>query len=101
MLAVGREGEMAALDTVSALGRTVLFHGLGTAELKRLAGITRVTSLPAGAVLFNQGDGSDGLYVITSGIVRGYPSSRHRREATIKPAQEGGGIGGMAPPPGP
>jgi CRP-like cAMP-binding protein len=87
---------MPVLDTVAALGRTVLFNGLGAAELKRLAGITRVTSLPAGAVLFNQGDGSDGLYVITSGIVRIFLTSGDGREATINLAEEGEVIGEMA-----
>src|SRR5262245_24277206 len=83
-------------DIVSALGRTVLFHGLSDGELKRLAAIARVTALPAGAILFNQGDGSDGLYVITSGIVRIYLTSADGREATINLSEEGEVIGEMA-----
>jgi CRP-like cAMP-binding protein len=87
---------MTIAEIVSALGRTVLFHGLGEAELKRLASIARLTALPAGAVLFHQGDGSDGLYVITSGIVRIYLTSEDGREATINLSEEGEVIGEMA-----
>jgi CRP-like cAMP-binding protein len=87
---------MSVGEIVSALGRTVLFNGLSDGELKRLAAIARVTALPAGAVLFNQGDGSDGLYVITSGIVRIYLTSADGREATINLSEEGEVIGEMA-----
>src|SRR5262249_53576024 len=89
-------GRMTVNDIVGALGRTVLFHGLGESDLKRLAAIARLTSLPSGAVLFNQGDESDGLYVITAGIVRIYLTSSDGREATINLAEEGEVIGEMA-----
>jgi CRP-like cAMP-binding protein len=87
---------MTVNDIVGALGRTVLFHGLGEPDLKRLAAIARLTSLPSGAVLFHQGDESDGLYVITAGIVRIYLTSSDGREATINLAEEGEVIGEMA-----
>jgi CRP-like cAMP-binding protein len=87
---------MSVAEIVTALGRTVLFHGLSDSDLTRLAAIARVTALPAGSVLFNQGDGSDGLYVITSGIVRIYLTSSDGREATINLAEEGEVIGEMA-----
>ncbi len=73
-------------EVVTALGRTVLFNGLDPDVLKRLAGIARVSRLASGSVLFNQGDGSDGLYVVASGIVRIY--LRHRtgaRRPSISP----------------
>jgi CRP-like cAMP-binding protein len=87
---------MSVAEIVTALARTVLFHGLGEAELRRLASIARLTALPAGSVLFNQGDGSDGLYVITAGIVRIYLTSQDGREATINLSEEGEVIGEMA-----
>jgi CRP-like cAMP-binding protein len=87
---------MTITEIVSALGRTVLFHGLGDVELKRLASIARLTALPTGSILFHQGDGSDGLYVITSGIVRIYLTSEDGREATINLSEEGEVIGEMA-----
>jgi CRP-like cAMP-binding protein len=87
---------MPVADIVTALGKTVLFHGLSDAELKRLAAIARAVTLPAGTVLFNQGDGSDGLYVITAGILRIFLTSDDGREATINLAEEGEVIGEMA-----
>ncbi len=81
---------------VAALGRTVFFNGLDESELKRLAAIGRLTTLAPGAVLFDQGDESDGLYVIVSGIVRIYLTSENGREATINLAEEGEVIGEMA-----
>ena len=81
---------------VAALERTVFFNGLDRADLRRLAGIARETTLAAGDVLFDQGDESDGLYVIVSGIVRVYLTSEGGREATINLAEEGEVIGEMA-----
>jgi CRP-like cAMP-binding protein len=83
-------------EIAAALSRTVLFNGLGKEELGRLAAIGRETKLAAGSVLFDQGDESDGLYVITSGIVRIYLTAKDGREATINLAEEGEVIGEMA-----
>ncbi len=87
---------MTASSLVAALERTVLFNGLDADDVRRLAGIARETTLEPGAVLFDQGDESDGLYVITSGIVRITLTSEDGREATINLAEEGEVIGEMA-----
>ena len=63
---------MASADLHTWLGRTVLFDGLGADDLGRLAGISRESSLKANAALFDQGDESDGLYLIVTGIIRIY-----------------------------
>jgi CRP-like cAMP-binding protein len=78
------------------LGRTVLFSGLDESELRRLAGIAREVSLSAGSVLFEQGDDSDGLYIVSSGIVRIYLTADDGREATINLLEEGEVIGEIA-----
>jgi CRP-like cAMP-binding protein len=78
------------------LGRTVLFGGLDESELRRLAGIAREVTLPAGSVLFEQGDDSDGLYIVSSGIVRIYLTADDGREATINLLEEGEVIGEIA-----
>lgn len=78
------------------LGRTVLFSGLDESELWRLAGIAREVSLSAGSVLFEQGDDSDGLYIVSSGIVRIYLTADDGREATINLLEEGEVIGEIA-----
>ena len=87
---------MTVSELVEALGRTVLFNGLDDDELKRLAGIARASNWAAGAVLFDQGDESDGLYVVVDGIVRVYLTSEDGREATINLAEAGEVIGEMA-----
>lgn len=78
------------------LGRTVLFGGLDESELRRLAGIAREVTLAAGAVLFEQGDESDGLYIVSSGIVRIYLTADDGREATINLLEAGEVIGEIA-----
>ena len=87
---------MAVNELAARLGRTLLFNGLDQDELRRLAGIAREVSLAANAILFNQGDESDGLYVITSGIIRIYLTAADGREATVNLSEEGEVIGEMA-----
>jgi CRP/FNR family cyclic AMP-dependent transcriptional regulator len=87
---------MAASDLVTALGRTVFFNGLGEHELGRLSGIAREVKLQPGVALFEQGDESDGLYVVVSGIVRIFLTADDGREATINLLEEGEVIGEMA-----
>jgi CRP-like cAMP-binding protein len=87
---------MIAQDLAGQLGHTLLFNGLDREELRRLAGIAREVTLAAGAVLFEQGDESDGLYVVTSGIIRIYLTAEDGREATVSLSEEGEVIGEMA-----
>lgn len=87
---------MTASDLVAALGRTVFFNGLGEHELGRLAGIAREVKIQPGITLFDQGDESDGLYVVMSGIVRIFLTADDGREATINLLEEGEVIGEMA-----
>ncbi len=87
---------MAASDIVARLSRAVLFNGLDPEDLTRLAGIARELSLQNGGTLFDQGDESDGLYVIVSGIIRIYLTADDSREATINLLEDGEIIGEMA-----
>ena len=87
---------MAASDLAAQLKRAVLFDGLEPDDLNRLAGIARETSLATGETLFDQGEESDGLYVIVSGIVRIYLTAEDSREATINLLEDGETIGEIA-----
>ncbi|MCW5759625.1 MAG: Crp/Fnr family transcriptional regulator [Phenylobacterium sp.] len=87
---------MATSDLAALLGRAMLFSGLEPDDMRRLAGIARETSLATGHVLFEQGDESDGLYLIVSGIVRIFLSAQDTREATINLLEDGEVIGEMA-----
>jgi CRP-like cAMP-binding protein len=88
---------MAKLDDLATqLKRAVLFDGLDQDELNRLAGIAREINLSHGDILFEQGDESDGLYVIGRGILRIYLTADDTREATINLLEDGEAIGEIA-----
>ncbi|MEQ8701005.1 Crp/Fnr family transcriptional regulator [Bauldia litoralis] len=87
---------MATIDIAAELDGTVLFGGLDEADLRRLAGIARESNLAATETLFDQGDESDGLYIVVSGIIRIYLTADDTREATINLLEEGEVIGEMA-----
>jgi CRP-like cAMP-binding protein len=87
---------MAASELSAWLGRTLIFGGLEQDDLDRLAHIARETSLQQGDILFEQGDDSDGLYLIISGLVRIYLTTDDGREVTISLLEDGEVIGEMA-----
>jgi len=87
---------LASTDLAAELDRTVLFGGLDKDDLRRLAGIARETTLAASDTLFDQGDESDGLYIVVSGIIRIYLTADDTREATINLLEDGEVIGEMA-----
>jgi len=80
-------------EIVSWLSRTSFFNGLDADELTRLAQISRVSTLAPESLLFSQGDESDGLYCVTSGIVRIFLTAEDSRELTIQLFEEGEVIG--------
>ncbi|MBZ9935383.1 Crp/Fnr family transcriptional regulator [Mesorhizobium sp. BR1-1-16] len=87
---------MQIADIVTRLGRTSFFNGLERDDLVRLAQIIRVTTHPAETVLFAQGDESDGLYAVATGIVRIFLTAEDGRELTIQLFEEGEVIGEIA-----
>ena len=84
---------MSVTEVAAWLGRSVVFSGLDPSELRRLAGIVREMTLPPGGTLFSQGEESDGLYIVISGIVRIYLTAEDGREATISLLEDGEMIG--------
>jgi CRP-like cAMP-binding protein len=87
---------MATAEIAAALAKTVLFEGLDEHEMARLAGISREVTLEPNAILFDQGDESDGLYVVSAGILRIYLTADDGREATINLLEDGEVIGEIA-----
>ena len=87
---------MATSDLAAVLGRAMLFSGLDPDDMRRLAGIARETTLAPNQTLFEQGDESDGLYLIVSGIVRIFVLGDDSRVATINLLVVGEIIGEMA-----
>jgi CRP-like cAMP-binding protein len=84
---------MSVAEVAAWLGRSVVFSGLDPDELRRLAGIAREITLPPGGTLFSQGEESDGLYIVMTGIVRIYLTADDGREATISLLEDGEMIG--------
>jgi CRP-like cAMP-binding protein len=87
---------MTASDLSAWLGRTLIFGGLEPDDLDRLASIARETNPQQGDILFEQGDDSDGLYLIVSGLVRIYLTTEDGREVTISLLEDGEVIGEMS-----
>jgi signal transduction histidine kinase len=61
--------EPQAAGTFSFLEKIPLFMGLPADDLKRLCGLTRQVSLPAGGVVFEQGSPGDFAYIIKEGQI--------------------------------
>src|SRR5260221_6609530 len=89
----GGHMQMSASELAAWLGKSVVFSGLDEDELRRLAGIARETMLAPDQVLFEQGEESDGLYIVLAGIVRIYLTADDGREATISLLEDGEVIG--------
>jgi CRP-like cAMP-binding protein len=87
---------MSVTEVAAWLGRSVVFSGLDPDELRRLAGIAREMTLPPGGTLFSQGEESDGLYIVMTGIIRIYLTADDGREATISLLEDGEMIGEIA-----
>jgi CRP-like cAMP-binding protein len=87
---------MTVTELPALLGKSVVFNGLEPEDLRRLAAIGREVVLQPGAVLFEQGEESDGLYIVAEGIIRIYLTAGDGREATISLLEEGEMIGEIA-----
>ena len=57
-------------DKLQFLQKTELFAELPEAELKAISQIANEVAYPAGAMLFEEGDEGDSLYLIVDGKVR-------------------------------
>ena len=55
---------------LAGLGKIALFEGIGRAELEALGQVTVARSFPEGAIVVNEGDRADSLYLILSGSVK-------------------------------
>ena len=60
-----------------------LFQGVSDADLSALADRTAVRSYPKQAIIVNEGDESDSLYLIVSGRVKIYLADEHGKELIL------------------
>jgi len=73
-----------------------LFDGLDGAVLTQVAARTQGVLLQRGAVLFHQGDPSDGLYVLCSGLVSVSVTDADGNALTLSVPEHGAPLGEMA-----
>ena len=66
-----------------------LFAGLPAAALRDLAHIQTACSYPAGAVLFQEGEAAEGIFVLSKGAVRLSLCSSHGDRLTLRVARPG------------
>lgn len=72
------------------ISQTPLFEGLSGEELSRIKERLVERSYPKGAIVFSEGEQTDGLYIISSGLVKVFKLHIDGREKTLdllKPGQ--------------
>lgn len=74
------------------LKKTALFAGLDESEIELLAARTGVKSFAEGTTLFFEGEACDGLYIVVSGRIRIYKTSRNGREQVLAIEGPGGSV---------
>jgi CRP-like cAMP-binding protein len=89
-----------APDTAAFMRQVPLFGGLDERAVQRLASASRVRAVPAGELLFSQGEAGEVIYVVQAGriaIVLGTPDGR---ELVINQMRPGDFFGELALLPG-
>jgi CRP-like cAMP-binding protein len=62
--------ELARIETVVVLQSVELLSACSAEQILRISGIVRQSRLPAGDVIYRQGDTAEALYVVVRGSVR-------------------------------
>ena len=70
-----------------------LFANLDESALRALSPNGVIRSFPKGAILVNEGDGTDSLYVLISGRVKAFLSDEQGREVILNTIGAGSRIG--------
>ena len=95
----GRKDAATALDDAEKarlLRRSFIFRDLDEAILGRLARLSQTRRVPAGSVLFQQGEEGDALYGIAEGLVRIWVSGDGGKELTLLLLEPGDVFGEIA-----
>jgi hypothetical protein len=105
---VGMAGAYATLDANAAMAsltiiekmmlirQVPIFAELDAGDLEELASVVDERQLPAGGILFEEGDAGDAVYMIVQGRVRVLVGGHDRPEQTINELGPGACIGEMA-----
>lgn len=68
---------------IFSLKQTAIFSGLSDADLRRVAGYSRIIPLAKNEILFREGDPVEGFYVVTRGVIKAYRIGDGSREQLI------------------
>jgi CRP/FNR family cyclic AMP-dependent transcriptional regulator len=82
--------------TIEALRSVPLFASLGDEDARTLRGLLKVRRLPRGALLFQQGDAGDAMFLIEEGRVQIYITDEEGEEVTLAELARGDFFGEMA-----
>lgn len=82
--------------TIMYLDRVDLFAGLDKIELEPLRQNSRVRSYPAGAVVVNEGDEGNNLFIVQEGSLKAYSTDENGREVTLSLLDPGDYFGELA-----
>lgn len=80
----------------SHLGKVDLFAGLSASELEAIKQLGRVRSYPVGAVVVNEGDDGNGLFIVESGSLKAFLMDESGREIILSLLDPGDYFGELA-----
>ncbi|MBW8640096.1 Crp/Fnr family transcriptional regulator [Hoeflea sp. WL0058] len=83
-------------NTIAAIRSCYLFAGADQDSVAALARSSRIVSYPAGSTIFMEGDESDGLRVVLSGLTRIWIADADGRELTLALMEPGDPFGEIA-----
>ncbi|PIC79347.1 Crp/Fnr family transcriptional regulator [Sporosarcina sp. P18a] len=66
-----------------------LFNHLETEQMKHVVGLARNTSHPRGKIIYNEGDCSEGLYILHKGRIKVYRLSENGKEQLVRILEPG------------
>jgi len=78
-----------------SLSKISIFEGLGQDELDRVVKWVTRRTYPKGTTIFVEGDETDGIYIVTSGLVKVLKLHKDGREKTLAILNEGDILGEM------
>ncbi|CAM4409062.1 Crp/Fnr family transcriptional regulator [Palleronia rufa] len=84
------------MTRLTPMAAAPIFAGLEAGTISRIAAAGRHEVLEPGAALFHEGDPSDGLYVVETGLIRVWRTDRDGNPFTLAFLRPGASLGEMA-----
>ncbi len=84
------------MDLTATLSRVPLFRGLDDADLTYFSHCIHARTLPAGALVFVEGDAGDALYLVADGAVKVFVDTEAGREVLLSLERAGSYFGELS-----